>query len=221
MRSCDVLARMLPRRAGISLRFRSRREHEFSLILDAVRIERSFPRSSFHPFIQDSRETRRITRSLFKEIRVGRRGAFRIDHRCVQRATRVQRNRSEIALEAKTHDPSVDPSDSAKRRRFLPPPPKEKRDAGQHVTDTVEKGKHPRWLGNEAHTRGEKLFTPSTLHEHEARKANEARRYVYVLVGRGMRHGGRSHTLRHPFTNAYWLISEDHGSLERNTPAEV
>lgn len=111
MRSCDVLARMLPRRAGISLRFRSRREHEFSLILDAVRIERSFPRSSFHPFVQDSRETRRITRSLFKEIRVGRRGAFRIDHRCVQRATRVQRNRSEIALEAKTHDPSVDPSD--------------------------------------------------------------------------------------------------------------
>lgn len=75
------------------------------------------------------------------------------------------------------------------------------------------------------HTRGEKLLhgrRPRCTSTKQKKGERGAALYVYVdaFVGRGMRHG-RSHTLRHPFTNAYWLISEDHGSLERNTPAEV
>lgn len=82
----------------------------------------------------------------------------------------------------------------------------------------VEKGKHPRWMKDEAHSRN--FCADHVARARKKRKKGAAPLAVDVFVGRGMRHG-RSHILRHPFTNAYCLISEDHGSLERNTPAEV
>lgn len=236
MRSCQVLARMLPRRVGISLR-----------VFDASRNSPSDPRRGWHrtivppdhrPIVSSGIHTRRFRRdgSTLENWR-GRSRSWCVSRRSsLRHVCNVTGRSGEIAPRLDDRR-GRDPRRRRRRRReaeekisvsMFPPRRKNGTEGrGEEGKTSLTPGKKENTPDGRKteHTRGEKLLhgrRPRCTSTKQKKGERGAALYVYVdaFVGRGMRHG-RSHTLRHPFTNAYWLISEDHGSLERNTPAEV